>query len=151
MGNLMEHFFLSRRKVFPFIHSHLFSFKIKRYHRILLGFGQNSGLKRDTARPWVTQFFSSWKNRVYQNQCIMRLVETQKICAKSDLGLTFPHFVFLSLFIDTFDQNLHFLWKHFNFDQTYLNIVSTFWVFETIFRYVWYKHSLKNSKCGDYI
>ena len=53
MGNLMEHFFLSGRKIliklFPSIHSHLFSLKIKREQRMFEGFGQNCGLKRDTA------------------------------------------------------------------------------------------------------
>ena len=36
----------------------------------------------------------------------------------SDLGLTLPHFEFLSLYLVMFDQNLHFLC--FNFNQTYL-------------------------------
>ena len=43
----------------------------------------------------------------------------------SDLGLTFPHFEFLSLYLDIFDQNLHFLCKKLQF----------------------WSNMLKNSKC----
>ena len=33
----------------------------------------------------------------------------------SDLGLTFPHFDFMSLYLDIFDQNLHFVCKNLQF------------------------------------
>ena len=49
---------------------------------------------------------------------------TNKYHRISDLGLTFPHFEFSSLYLDMFDQNLHFCAKSFNFDQTYLNTGS---------------------------
>ena len=42
----------------------------------------------------------------------------------SDLGLTLPHFEFLSLYLDMFDQNSSFLQKIEDFDQIYLNTGS---------------------------
>ena len=38
----------------------------------------------------------------------------------NDLGLTFLHFEFSSLYLDIFDQILIFCAKSFNFGQTYL-------------------------------
>ena len=48
----------------------------------------------------------------------------------SDLGLTLPYFEFLSLYLNMFDKNLHFLCKKFQF----LSNIS--------------KYRPKNSKCG---
>ena len=55
----------------------------------------------------------------------------------SDLGLTLPHFEFLSVCLDMFDQNRSFLHKKKDFDQIYLNTRTT-------------KYRLKNSKCGKF-
>jgi len=41
-----------------------------------------------------------------------------------DLGFTFPHFEFFSLYLHMYDQNLNFFAKSFNFDQTYPNTGS---------------------------
>ena len=62
----------------------------------------------------------------YLNFCLF----TSKYYRISDLGLTFPHFEFSSLYLDIFDQNLRFLCKKFQF---WSNIS---------------KYRLKNSKCG---
>ena len=40
---------------------------------------------------------------------------TRHYCGISDLGLTLPHFEFLSLYLNMFDQNLHFLCKKLQF------------------------------------
>ena len=55
---------------------------------------------------------------------------TKKNYGMSDLGLTLPHFEFLGLYIDMFDQNWGFLQNK-----------GRFWSYIFIYR-------LKNSKCG---
>ena len=62
----------------------------------------------------------------YYNFCYF----TSKYYRISDLGLTFPQFEFSSLYLDIFDQNLHFLCKNLQF---WPNIS---------------KYRPKNSKCG---
>ena len=42
----------------------------------------------------------------------------------SDLGLTLPHFEFLGLYLDMFDQIEALCTKNEDFDQTYLNTGS---------------------------
>ena len=60
----------------------------------------------------------------------LELYFTRNYNGISDLGLTLPHFEFLSLYLDMFDQNWSFVHKK--------------WIFWSKM----FKYRLKNSKCG---
>ena len=60
----------------------------------------------------------------------LELYFTRNYYGISDLGLTLPHFEFLGLYLNMFDQNLHFLCKKLQFWSK----IS--------------KYKPKNSKCG---
>ena len=72
-------------------------------------------------------FLSSWSELLLSNLefCLLKVLIyfTRNYYRKSDLGLTFPHFEFWSLYLDMFDQNWS-LTKNEDFDQKYLSTGS---------------------------
>ena len=76
-------------------------------------------------------FLSGLEWIIYLEFCYIKILYfTRNYYRISDLGLTLPHFEFLSLYLDMFDQNWSFLHKIWRF---WSNIS---------------KYRLENSKCG---
>ena len=79
---------------------------------------------------------------------------TKNYYGMTDLGWTFPHCEFLSLYLDMFDQNWSFLQKNEDFDKTYRLknskfervIIHNIQIFCNIFQWNIERFSRQNSK-----